>query len=195
MPDRHLVVSPGSPNVETVPAMLPNLEAAERDEKCVWCGRTREDHEESRESGAAVPGTKGSRNRVQVDLAQLIVQAAANTGFMVIDEHGKTVPGERGTLGYLEWAAINHPKTYLGLLARVLPYHVTHEAPQRTAISREEALIQLQERGLPIDLLNVLRLAPQPLDPGEDPDPYGLALDGGVTGAKTDMAPKPDGTT
>jgi hypothetical protein len=50
-----LVVSPGSPNVETVPAMLPNLEAAERDEKCVWCGRTREDHEESREPGADVP--------------------------------------------------------------------------------------------------------------------------------------------
>jgi hypothetical protein len=54
MRDRHLVVSPGSPNVETVPAMLPNLEAAERDEKCVWCGRTREDHEESREPGADV---------------------------------------------------------------------------------------------------------------------------------------------
>ena len=41
MRDRHLVVSPGSPNVETVPAMLPDLEAAERDEKCIWCGRTR----------------------------------------------------------------------------------------------------------------------------------------------------------
>jgi hypothetical protein len=54
MRDRHLVVSPGSPNVETIPAMLPNLEAAERDEKCVWCGRTREDHEESREPGADV---------------------------------------------------------------------------------------------------------------------------------------------
>jgi hypothetical protein len=47
MRDRYLVVSPGSPNVEAVPAMLPNLEAAERDEKCVWCGRAREDHEES----------------------------------------------------------------------------------------------------------------------------------------------------
>jgi hypothetical protein len=50
-----LVVSPGSPNVEAVPAMLPNLEAAERDEKCVWCGRPREDREESREPGADVP--------------------------------------------------------------------------------------------------------------------------------------------
>jgi hypothetical protein len=56
MRDRQLVVSPGSPNVETVPAMLPHLEAAERDERCVWCGRTREDHEESREPGADVPG-------------------------------------------------------------------------------------------------------------------------------------------
>jgi hypothetical protein len=53
MRDRHLVVSPRSPNVETVRAMLPYLEAAERDERCVWCGRTREDHAE--EPGAAVP--------------------------------------------------------------------------------------------------------------------------------------------
>jgi hypothetical protein len=41
MRDPRLVVSPGSPNVETVPAMLPNLETAERGEKCIWCGRTR----------------------------------------------------------------------------------------------------------------------------------------------------------
>jgi hypothetical protein len=108
------------------------------------------------------------------------MRAAAETGFVVVGEDGKPIAGEGGTLGYLRWAALNQPKTYLGLLARVLPYQVTHEAPQRSAITREEALIQLQERGLPTDLLNVLRLAPQPLDPGEDPDPYGLA--GEVTG-------------
>jgi hypothetical protein len=138
---------------------------------------------------------KGSRNRVQADLAQLILQASENTGFITINEKGEPVPGERGTLGFLEWAALHMPKVYLGLLARTLPYHVLNEAPQRSAITREEALIQLQERGLPIDLLNVLRLAPQPLDPGEDPDPYKLAVEGGVTPI-TEMAltPKPDAT-
>jgi hypothetical protein len=124
------------------------------------------------------------------------VQAAANTGFIVIDENGKPVPGERGTLGYLEWAALNYPKTYLGLLARTLPYSLVDQTPERKVLTREEALIELQERGLPTDLLNVLRLAPQPLDPGEDPDPYGMANENEVTGiAETDMTSKPSGTT
>jgi hypothetical protein len=112
---------------------------------------------------------KGSRNRMQADLAELIVLASAETGFIVPDKDGKPIAGEGGTLGHLRWAALNQPKTYLGLLARVLPYHVGDPTPERTVISREEALMQLQERGLPTDLLNVLRLAPQPLDPGEDP--------------------------
>jgi hypothetical protein len=138
---------------------------------------------------------KGSRNRMQADLAELILLASAETGFIVLDKDGKPIAGEGGTLGYLRWAALNLPKTYLGLLARVLPYHVVDQTPERTVITREEALIQLQERGLPIDLLNVLRLAPQPLDPGEDPDPYGLAVEGEVTPI-TEMAltPKPDAT-
>ena len=41
-----------------------------------------------------------------------------------MDENKNPVPGERGTLGYLEWAALYQPKTFLALLARVLPYHI-----------------------------------------------------------------------
>lgn len=55
---------------------------------------------------------KGSRNKVQVDLAQLIVQAATNTRFMILDKDGKPAPGERGALGYLEWAAMHHGANY-----------------------------------------------------------------------------------
>jgi hypothetical protein len=94
---------------------------------------------------------------------------------------GKPVPGERGTLGYLEWCAMHEPKTFMGLLARVLPYHVFDERPEKHILTRQEALEQLQERGLPVDLLNILRRAPQPLDPGEDPHLYDKAIDGEVS--------------
>jgi hypothetical protein len=105
---------------------------------------------------------RGSRNRVPVDLAQIIVQAAANTGFIVLDKDGKPVAGERGTLGYCEWAAINHPKTFLGLLARVIPYHVIEDRPRA--------------HGLPAQLLDILRTVPAPLDPGEIENPYDIEL-------------------
>jgi len=49
---------------------------------------------------------------------------------------------------FLEWAALNHPKTFLGLMARAMPYHLVDERPKKKTISREEALGQLQEHGL-----------------------------------------------
>jgi hypothetical protein len=45
---------------------------------------------------------KGSRNKVQVDLAQLIVQAATNSGFVTIDKEGKPLRGRVG-----RWAISN----------------------------------------------------------------------------------------
>ena len=119
---------------------------------------------------------KGSRNRVQVDLAQLIVQAAANTGFVVLDENKNPVPGERGTLGYLEWAALNQPKTFLAMLARCLPYHVIESLPENRILSRDQAIEEIKERGLPPVLMSMLlQAAPPPqLDPDEDPDPFGV---------------------
>jgi hypothetical protein len=38
-------------------------------------------------------------------------------------------------------------------------------------------LAQLRERGLPLELIEHLRKAPEILDPGEDPDPYGMMKD------------------
>jgi hypothetical protein len=122
---------------------------------------------------------KGSRNKVQVDLARLIVQAATNTGFVTIDKDGKPIAGPRGTLGYLEWAALNQPKTFLGLLGRVLPYHIIETLPENRILSREQAIEEIKERGLPPALMAMLlQAAPPPkLDPDEDPDPYGVIKD------------------
>jgi hypothetical protein len=118
---------------------------------------------------------KGARNRVGADLAREILQAAAETGFMVRDDKGNWKPTcEGGVRGYLRWACIFEPKTFLGLIGRVLPFDVVQEQPEEVVLTHEQILAELEERGLPIDLVGVLREAPAELDLGEDPDPFGM---------------------
>jgi hypothetical protein len=116
---------------------------------------------------------KGSRNRIKADLSQTILNAAARAGFMRLDEHGKRIgTGE----GYLFWLAINEPKTMAALLARILPYHIVPELPNKSTLSYEETVAQLRERGLPPELIDHLRKAPpeaEQLWPGELENPYG----------------------
>ena len=120
---------------------------------------------------------KGSRTRMQADLAQMILTASAETGFIVLTKKGQPIPGEGGTLGWLKWLALHEPKVYASLLARVLPYHVIEERPENRVLTREEAIEEMRERGLPVELLTRLRSAPEPLDMDEDPDPYGSMKD------------------
>jgi hypothetical protein len=82
-----------------------------------------------------------------------------------------TATGLDGCRGYLRWLALHHPQTYAALMARVLPYYVNTDLPEEI-LSRDETLAQLKERGLPIELLQHLQKATQPLDDDEDPDPY-----------------------
>jgi hypothetical protein len=42
--------------------------------------------------------------------------------------------------------AINEPKTMAALLARILPYHVVPEIPDKSTLSYEETVAQLRER-------------------------------------------------
>jgi hypothetical protein len=102
---------------------------------------------------------------------------AARAGFMKLDEDGKRVgTGTDGCDGYLLWCAVNEPKTYMALLARILPYYVSVELPKEI-LTRDETIAELKERGLPLELLDHLRRAPEVLDDGEDPDPYGMLKD------------------
>jgi hypothetical protein len=131
---------------------------------------------------AGGPGRpKGARNRVGAELAKEILQAAADTGFMIKDKDGNWEPTHNGgLLGYLRWATIHETKTYLGLIARVLPFNVVQEQPEEAILTHEQVLAQLEERGLPIDLVGVLREAPVQLDIGEDEDPFGMKkIEGG----------------
>src|SRR5271157_1826050 len=69
---------------------------------------------------AGGPGRpKGVPNKVKADLASMILSAAARTGFIKSDENGKRIgTGLDGCEGYLMWAALYEPRTYLALLAR-----------------------------------------------------------------------------
>ncbi len=138
------------------------------------------------------PGGPGrprhSRNRMQVDLAQEILVAAGAVGFLERDEKDKVIikrdengeyifTGHGGLQGFLRYCAAFETKTFLALLARTIPYHIIAAEPERPDMTREEAVAMLRERGIPVEMLEYLRQAPVQLDPGEDPDPYGLAVD------------------
>ena len=115
---------------------------------------------------------KGSRNKV--DIKAMIMNAAMRTGFIKIDENGNRIgTGVDGCEGYLMWLCLYEPRTYAGLFARILPYYITSDVLPPVP-SRAEIEAQLKECGLPLDLIERFQKPPAPLDPGEDPDPWGL---------------------
>ena len=94
-------------------------------------------------SGRFKPGWRGGpgrpksapSSRVRADLSQLIMTAAVQTGF-IRNNKDTGMPegtGEEGCLGYLKWAAVFEPKTYLALMARILPYYVNTDLPDNAA--------------------------------------------------------------
>lgn len=120
---------------------------------------------------------KGSRNKVGTDLKAMILNAAMRTGFIKIDENGNRIgTGVDGCEGYLMWLCLYEPRTFAGLLARILPYYITSDALP-PVMSEAEIEAELKKLGLPLGLIEHLQIAPAPLDPGEDPDPWGLNED------------------
>jgi hypothetical protein len=124
---------------------------------------------------------RGSVTRVKADLAGLILNGAVEAGFLETNSDGnlRKASGIDGISGYLRWCAVNRPEHYMSLLGRILPHYTSVIDPGGNDImSYEETVAELRERGLPPELIDHLRLAPEILDPGEDPDPYGLMKEG-----------------
>jgi hypothetical protein len=128
---------------------------------------------------------KGSRNKVGNDLKVMIMNAAMRTGFIKIDENGQRIgTGLYGCEGYLMWAALYEPRTYLGLLARILPYYITSDVTD-PVMSRAEIEAQFKEFGLPMASIEHLQKAPTPrLDDDENPDPYGMNTEPSQSGTE-----------
>jgi hypothetical protein len=120
----------------------------------------------------------GSRNRVSSDLMDLVLLAAEQAGYMRRDDAGHWVAtGEDGLLGYLRWIAVNRPERLIALMSHGIPKQVHANVTPNVARTVEEIDAELRERGLPVELLEHLRMMPDVLQEGEDPDPYGLLKD------------------
>jgi hypothetical protein len=119
------------------------------------------------------------------DLMTLVMEAAAETGFVRKNESGQMVgTGEEGVKEYLKWAAIHKAERFIALMARVAPKHVFADVTHRDAVmTSEEVEAELRERGIPVEMLQSLLKAPVELDWDEDPDPYHLMKE--VTPAST----------
>lgn len=63
---------------------------------------------------------KGVKNKYPSVIKTAVTMAANLVGF---DGHGK-----RGLVGYLQWAAINEPVAFLGLLGKCMPLQITGDA-------------------------------------------------------------------
>jgi hypothetical protein len=99
--------------------------------------------------------------------------AINEVGFAGKDAEGNPTVGEGGVKGFVRWLGLYEPKTAAALLARIMPYFLNvNDAPQVASEAEIEATFR--ELGVPMELIESLQIAPAPLDPGEDPDPYGL---------------------
>ena len=107
------------------------------------------------------------------EAAELMLSAAENVGIVKKDpKSGDWVATHKGgALGYLEWAAVHRADRFIALMARVAPKHVIAQV-QHSIMTREETDAELKDLGLPPELIEHLRVAPQELDYDEDPDPY-----------------------
>jgi hypothetical protein len=128
--------------------------------------------------GALKPGAgnrqgrkKGSKNKIPMLLKEAILAAAHTVGdFEMIElvaENGRTVRtyirGPGGLQGYLEHVAMQHPKTYAGLLSRILPYQIVGECGGPVEVvyrTPDEVRAELKQRGLPIETIYLEHMKP-----------------------------------
>jgi hypothetical protein len=112
---------------------------------------------------------KGSKNRFGGDLREAVVAGIQAVGFIEVVDGKPTATGKRGCQGFIEWLALNEPKTAAALFARVLPYFINVSGDVPEVASEAEIEAQFKELGRPLNLIEHLRVAPAPLDPGENP--------------------------
>jgi hypothetical protein len=138
-------------------------------------------------NGGARPGAgrpKGVPNKVTQTFRDLIMQAASEVG----DSREEGEDGHGGVLGYLKKAAIREEKTFLLMMARILPMKVTSEVKHfKERISIEEAVAELKACGL--DEMLAAYLKRYPLEPEEMDEPWAKMIDMSMA-PEIDMTPE-----
>jgi hypothetical protein len=91
--------------------------------------------------------------------------------------HGSDRHGKDGLLGYMLVLQRTTSKTFVRLMA--LQWQVKAMAQsEKPQLIYEEVIAGFLARGIDIEaVFKEIRGEPQPLDPGEDPDPWGLGYD------------------
>jgi hypothetical protein len=131
-------------------------------------GRARQDHPvlapEARNKGGR---PKGSQNKVTATFRDAMLLAAQELG----DSQQVGKDGQGGLLGYLKVCGILERKTFMLMLARILPLKLSAEVKQmRERMSIEEAVAELKACGL-VELL-ALYFTRYPLEPDERDEPW-----------------------
>ena len=85
---------------------------------------------------------KGTRNKRTAMLKDAILKAAELVG-----QDGK---GKDGLVGYLKMLAMRERPVYARLLEKVLPMQVSVDDKTKRTFTAEEAVAQLEQRGLPV---------------------------------------------
>jgi len=142
--------------------------------------------------GGARPGAgrpKGVPNKVTNTFRDLLLQAAHEVG----DSREEGKDGQGGVLGYLKKAAVREEKTFLLMMARILPLKINAEIKQlKEKISLEEAVAELKECGL--DPLLALYLQRYPIEPDEENTGWADMIDLTLAPDPVDMASEIDVT-
>jgi hypothetical protein len=117
----------------------------------------------------------GATNKTTQILKDALLNAASELGFleeiMLIDDDGKETgiiklkkTGVDGMQGYLEWVGVNHPRTFVALLGRVLPTQLnikTASSLKVTYKTVEETRQALKEYGIePQMVTEIFKLSP-----------------------------------
>jgi hypothetical protein len=151
-------------------------------------GQARQDHPvlapEARNKGGR---PKGSQNKITATFRDAMMLAAQETGDS--QEVGKD--GEGGLLGYLKVCSVLERKTFMLMMARVLPMKISAEVKQmRERMSIGEAVAELKACGL--DELLALYFTRYPLEPDELDEPWAKMIN--LDAAPDPLAPKSNGT-
>jgi hypothetical protein len=87
---------------------------------------------------------KGRKNRFGGDLREAVVAGIQAVGFIEVVDGKRTATGLRGCQGFIEWLALNEPKTAAALFARVLPdfINVGGEVPEVMSETEMEAMLK-----------------------------------------------------
>jgi hypothetical protein len=117
----------------------------------------------------------GSRNVSTQILKDALLIAAEELGEIkrvaVLDEEGLPTgqyeyeySGHDGLIGYLKWAGIHRPSSFLALLGRILPMQMNLKSERSLKVvykTVEETRLALKERGIePSMIAEVLQLTP-----------------------------------